>query len=150
TGSGILLNGTGSGVTLLGNRIGTDFSGQFAKPNNVGITIRHATATVTIGSTAAAGRNVISGNTADGVDVLSGKAFISGNYIGIAQDGTTSLGNKEGILLASDGNTVGAGNVVSGNGTDGIEITGKNNLVTNSFIGTDKTGNAKVTNGSNN
>jgi len=80
----------------------------------------------------AADRNVISGNSVDGIQI-SGEAadgnFVRGNYIGVDVNGTADLGNGgQGVViyLGADNNTVGgtapgAGNVISGN-NNGIAI----------------------------
>ena len=78
-------------------------------------------------------RNVISGNLFAGIE-LFGTATLNlvyGNYIGLDATGTLDRGNdQEGIDLEfAGGNTIGgplAGqrNIISGNGSDGIEIDG--------------------------
>ncbi len=147
SGSGINLIQTGAGVQILGNLIGTDSTGLLARGNKVGITLAAGTATVTIGSTSAGAANVISGNTADGVNVLGGTATLGGNFIGLALNGTAKLGNGGfGVLLASSGNTIGSLNVISGNASSGVQITGGTNLVNNNLIGMNSAGSAAVAN----
>ncbi len=82
--------------------------------------------------------------------VLDGRNIsILGNYIGLRLDGATVLGNTGNgleIREASAGNTIGGpdvgqGNVISGNGGNGIAILGSSrNTVVANFIGTDATG----------
>ncbi|MGH7194475.1 MAG: hypothetical protein ACREJM_13230, partial [Candidatus Saccharimonadales bacterium] len=76
------------------------------------------------------GRNVIGGNTKNGVYVLGGSGnLIAGNYIGIGSDGSTPVGNGGDGVRLEDGssNIVGgtqanAGNVISANQQNGIDI----------------------------
>ncbi|TWT84883.1 PilZ domain protein [Planctomycetes bacterium CA13] len=79
-----------------------------------------------IGGTTVLDRNVLSGNTLHGVRVSIGAGsgnVISGNYIGVAADGTTALGNLEdGIRVEASNTTIGgtvagAGNIVANHGT---------------------------------
>jgi titin len=116
---------------VAGNYIGTDVSGSAALPNGTGVNITGGTGNV-IGGTTAAARNVIAGNSGDGV-VLWYNAkgnVIEGNYIGVAADGATARGNgKRGVYmwLGAASNTVGgtaagAGNVIAYNGDDGVLI----------------------------
>ncbi len=161
---GLTINNFGGGITLETSPgdlvqdcyIGTSANGMAAAPNGGGIGI--TTSSCTIGGTTVAQRNVISGNQGSGIEVLNGnKATIQGNYIGVAADGTTPLGNSdEGIDLEfSVGNQIGgvaagAGNVISGNSNDGVFIfvggsTG--DTIQGNFIGTDKTGTVGVPNG---
>ena len=93
-----------------------------------------------IGGTAAAARNVISGNDGRGVNFGSSGSdnVVLGNYIGTDPAGTAAVPNTAaGVLLGNVGpQTVGgaesgAGNVISGNGGDGIFVscTGSNGSV---------------------
>jgi hypothetical protein len=144
---------SGSEATLNkveGNRIGTtadgtgdlgnDEDGVFiGAPNN------------TIGGTEAGARNTISGNGDDGITILnsvnSGGATgnqVLGNRIGIEADGSGSLGNDDdGVSIAASNNTIGgtasgAGNAISANGDDGVEI--------NETFGNEPTGNRVLSN----
>jgi parallel beta-helix repeat protein len=158
TGEGNLISGNGhNGVyvryvkdsAIRGNLIGTGADGAAAVGNTFsGISLEADTGSL-IGGGAAAERNVISGNSEDGVYTQgSSGAFIRGNYIGTASDGSTDLGNaRNGILITGgDFNTVGGsaagqGNLISGNGGDGviIEASSDNDLLGNR-IGTDVSG----------
>ncbi|RJF96743.1 DUF4347 domain-containing protein [Noviherbaspirillum cavernae] len=142
--NGITLTDT-SNVTIQGNYIGTNKTGASALGNlNAGISVSGTNNT--IGGTTAAARNIISGNGVNGIRVSSGANLIQGNYIGTNAAGLNALGNGgNGILLASEGNTVGgtaagAGNLVSGNGSYGIYVNAGNNLIQGNYIGTDDTG----------
>lgn len=92
----------------------------------------------------------------EGIEVVSTNNLIEGNFIGLDPSGTNSLLNNNGILINGvAGNTVGgtspaARNVISGNGSDGIEISGasaSNNVVLGNFIGTDASGTLDKGNG---
>ncbi len=147
----------GSATTLIqGNFIGTDIAGTVAIPNgDQGIS--EFSNSDTIGGTSAGTRNVISGNTNDGIHLDPGSVsvLVQGNYIGTNAAGTASLGNGiDGILVNSTSNTIGgsvagAGNLISGNTEDGVEINGagtSGNVVAGNLIGTDVTGTLAVGN----
>jgi hypothetical protein len=149
----------GGGNFLWGNIIGTDSTGAATGKGNIsGVYV--VSANNQIDGTTAAGPNVISGNTNDGVQIdgtgggITGN-IVKGNYIGLTAAGTAALKNGgQGIIiyLGAFNNTIGvpgAGNVISGNGGDGIRIfdagsTG--NLVQGNLIGTNAGGNAAVGN----
>jgi CSLREA domain-containing protein len=145
------------GNHILGNYIGTDESGMSALANDFGIILDDAPYNV-IGGVGLA-RNVISGNWDDGINILGANGIgnsVIGNYIGIAADGTTPLGNgDDGINIETRDNTVGGlaageGNVVSGNASHGIVLVGgntTNNQILGNLVGTDKTGSLGVPNG---
>ena len=144
---------------IRGNYVGLDAAGTGALANDSrGIAI--ASANNTIGGTAAADRNVISGNTGNGIDFRGATAtgnLLQGNYIGTDVTGTVDLGNTgDGVelSLAATNNTVGgaaagAGNLISGNTNAGVLITtaGSNgNVVQGNRIGTDVTGTVGIAN----
>ena len=165
TGHGINLNG-GSAL-IVGNRIGTNAAGDTAMPNSdAGIFINNSSG-YTIGGTSASARNIISGNGAFGkfatglvMEGTSTGNLVQGNYIGLAADGSTGLGNAttRGISIGGgvSGNTIGgsvagAGNVISGNGSVsnsgvGIFLAGNNTIVAGNLIGTNAAGTAAVGN----
>jgi hypothetical protein len=151
-------------VLVAGNFIGTDATGVTALPNTGnGVTAGNSggPSDDTIGGTAAAARNIISGNAENGVVVGNGgdsdDDIVEGNYIGTDVSGETGLGNGDsGILISGRSNTIGgtaagAGNVISANGkasgassNDGIWIDSgfgaTGNVVQGNLIGTDVTG----------
>ena len=166
-GTAIRLLGTSNNV-VAGNFLGTDLAGTAAGTGNqVGVYIG-ASAVATndnrIGGTAAADRNVISANTVDGIQINAGSGgaannVVYNNYIGVDVNGTASLGNtNQGVALftgfAHTNNAIGAaaanaGNVLSGNGNDGVLIgnagtTGT--LVQGNFISTNAAGTAPIPN----
>ena len=144
--------------TIEGNFIGTDPSGT-VKLGNAGNGVTTFDSSNTIGGTAPAARNIISGNGENGIEstAFSGGELIVGNYIGTDHTGTVALGNtQDGISIAVAGNTVGgtepgAGNLISGNGRHGIYVfgNGASNTVQGNLIGTDVTGTSALPNGEN-
>jgi hypothetical protein len=136
------------GSVVQGNLIGLDATGSYAIGNDWGIFIGQ-TAFNQIGGTTAAARNVISGN---GYGILIDGTYahdnvVQGNYIGTSAAGTAAVGNFYGIVIqASSNNTIGgaaagAGNLISGNFSYGIDMFAyftptANNLVEGNYIGT--------------
>jgi titin len=160
-GDGIELSGSGGNV-VEGNYIGTDVTGIADLGNSQnGVYIAGASSN-TIGGTAAGARNVISGNTRDGVLIWGSGATgnqVQGNYIGTDKNGAAALGNSQhGVRTGNNassttigGTAVGAGNVISGNTGDGVQINGSGatgNLVQGNFIGTDANGTSALGNSS--
>jgi hypothetical protein len=104
-------------------------------------------------------RNIVGGNTVgvsiNGNAITSG-VTVSGNYIGVGADGSTSVGNTDaGAAIAggADGVTVGGatanlGNVISGN-TTGVylgDVLTDNNTLQNNLIGTSADGTEEIGN----
>ena len=158
---GIWMSGT-SGNVILGNHIGANFNGTAALPNALsGIILTDGANHNTIGGTTGTAGNVISGNSQYGVWV-SGTATTQnvflGNYIGTNHAGTAALPNPSAGIILTDGanhNTIGgntdaAANVLSGNSTVGLYITGSGtsaNQVQGNLIGTSADGRSAVPNG---
>jgi titin len=154
--AGVAIAGIGTSANLVaGNFIGTDTSGKAALANGTGVLISGGTATIIGGTTAGAG-NLISGNTTAGLD-LSGASVngtqIEGNEIGTDTSGQLALANGIGVLVTAGtattigGTTSGAGNVISGNFTAGIDVDGAGaggTQIVGNFIGTNPTGTAAV------
>ena len=145
--AGIFVNGALSENTVIqGNRIGTNAAGTVAVPNKRGIYI-FASAKALIGGTTPGERNIISGNTEAGIQMvnLEGQAFpisqITGNYIGLNAAGTAVIPNGFGIEISgtAPNNTI-SGNVISGNTTAGIKLSAPDNAINSNLIGTDPTG----------
>jgi hypothetical protein len=154
-----------------GNYIGTDVNGTASLGNGtVGVSISDSNNL--IGGTTSAARNIISGNTQEGIDIsrfcctgnetpIAGN-LIQGNYIGVNASGSAAIPNNGGGVRvvssvafsdnAIGGTQPGAGNVISGNRTDGIELSifnGGNNVVQGNFIGTNADGSAALPNDNN-
>src|SRR5208337_532335 len=100
-----------------------------------------------VGGNVAGAGNVISGNTSYGILIESSSGtLIEGNLIGTDVTGQSALGNPIGVLFVNSllntvgGNVAGAGNVISGNTSYGIEIIGSistGNQVLGNLIGPD-------------
>ena len=143
---GVLITGSGANNnTIEGNLIGTNVTGTAAMGNIAdGVQIDSGASgnviggasTATSGTLAGAG-NVISGNGANGIEFTRGLTTgssgntVEGNFIGIDAAGTKAIANKQnGIRIVESsanligGTTSGTGNVVSGNGADGIVMVG--------------------------
>ncbi len=154
--SGLQISGTNALVA--GNWLGLDATGTLDRGNAVdGITTSANNAT--IGGTAAADRNVSSGNDDEGVDVDPSIAgvVIKGNYIGTNWNGMAAVGNggggssQGGILAEGVGTQIGGslpneGNLISGNLNDGIYCSSTSNVIEGNRIGTDNAGTAAIPN----
>jgi CSLREA domain-containing protein len=152
---------TGTGNTVAGNFIGTNAAGNAASGNfNRGILIVGSTGNF-VGDGTNAGRNLISGNFGTGISITGGgSANVSNNYIGTNAAGTAAIPNTQaGIRIADSSNstigsaTTGAGNVISGNDSHGIEIVqsalttaASGNLVIGNLIGLAANGTAALGN----
>ncbi len=120
-------------LRVMGNLIGTNAAGTSAIPNAVGIVHTGDAVTddlVRIGGDTEAERNVISGNE-DGVLMMSGSTpdrdgsdkVIAGNYIGVAADGETALGNTyNGISGCGELKMTIRRNVIAHNGESGVSL----------------------------
>ena len=148
--------GDATANVIQGNFIGVDISGSKPLGNSdIGIDLDGATLTQVGGTTPGAG-NVISANGTYGIfdgtnsfppstPVTSN--VIQGNYIGVGSTGTIALGNgASGIVIDTANDTIGgtsaaAGNVISANGQDGVDLASANaTVVEGNLIGTDATG----------
>lgn len=102
--------------------------------------------------------NLISGNatiaTASEIQVsgpegdLGGNTVIEENLIGTDRTGTVALGSVLGVWLPNTKDNIIKGNLISGNESGGIGITGNStsNLIEENLIGTDITGNNPLPN----
>ena len=165
-GTAIRVMGSSDNV-IAGNYLGTNVAGTAALGNQVGVYIGgSATANDNnrIGGTTAADRNVISGNSVDGIQIngagggTSG-TLVQGNYIGLNVAGTADLGNAaQGIAIWGSntgtqigGTAAGAGNVISGNNGMGVGMSSAGTtgtLVQGNYIGTNAAGTAAIGNSS--
>ena len=144
---GLVVHGFQTGIEVLdGSRnhiegcfIGTDASGTNAVPNRCdGIFLSRIGDTGnpsenTVGGTAPAARNLISGNSCGGVDIGPGERHrVLGNYIGVNSQGVAAIANdRDGVRVFSDstqhqigGASAGAANLIAFNGGSGVEIDG--------------------------
>jgi parallel beta-helix repeat protein len=151
------LNGPGN--TIEGNHIGVNAAGTAATPNGSGIEVFGGGNV--IGGLTAAARNVISGNTGDGIRIASPSNVVTGNFIGTDVGGTADLGNgQNGVYIGfgigaggSAGNRIGGAatgerNVISGNNQYGVLLDAGTsaNLVQGNYIGTNAAGTGAVAN----
>jgi MBG domain (YGX type)/Bacterial Ig-like domain (group 3) len=127
--NGVTITGNASETNVVeGNKIGTDVTGSVAIGNDFdGVLV--ASSNNTIGGTVAGAGNVIAGNQGDGVVLNGSSNTVAGNDIGTVAGGNTALGNQsDGVLIqGASYNTIGggsalAGNVISGNAYQGIEL----------------------------
>lgn len=154
-------NFNGDAVTLSGNynrvegnHIGTDVTGMLAESNFLGITITGSRNT--IGGLNVAARNIISGNSTEGISIAAPNSngnVIQGNHIGANANATAILPNSGiGVLVAwGHNNLIGntsesedGGNLIWGNSygidiANDVESTG--NLIRGNWIGVDEAGN---------
>jgi parallel beta-helix repeat protein len=149
---GILLRDQASGNVVSGNYIGVDATGAAALPNfDDGVHILSGLDNL-VGGNIPGERNIISGNGDDGVTFSSDatNTVVSGNYIGLAADGTTRLPNTfDGVEIGDQaysntigGDTSGERNIISGNGGNGVSVEGHDNVISGNYIGTDAPGTA--------
>jgi CSLREA domain-containing protein len=135
---------------------GSTIEGNLLLPGSRGYGVFIETSGNTIGGTAPAARNVISGGQT-GVRIDGGGNVIQGNLIGTDAAGTGANGNSDyGIWLVGPANTAGgtspgAGNVISAN-SHGIYLTTSaasvdQTVIQGNLIGTDVTGTAALGNG---
>lgn len=147
---GVRIDGaTAIGNVVKGNRIGTDPAGTAAIPNGFNGVVITAASNNLVGGTAAADLNVISGNARNGIGIGTGASgnTIARNFIGLAADGVTALGNGWNGVYVIDapankigGDVTGTWNIISANGSDGIELSGgaaDGNIVQRNIIGSD-------------
>ncbi len=149
--TGIVVRGGASNCVLRGNFAGTDPTGTLARPNSAGLQIEDPGNTV--GGTAPADRNLISGNSSGifggALTVLAG-VTVQGNLVGTDATGTKAVPNGVGIGVFANGSTIGgtdpgAGNVISGNSLHGLWIQGAT-LVYGNRIGTTADGTGPLAN----
>ena len=144
--------GSASSNVVAGNDIGTDVNGTASLGNGGDGVLSNASGT-TIGGTAAGARNVVANNEGNGITIALNASFnlVQANFIGIDLTGSPGKGNQlDGILVEGASNNAIGGNVIAGNGLNGIEIrfaTATGNTVAGNLIGTDPSGARVVANG---
>ncbi len=147
-------------MTIAGNHIGTNPAGTMVVANTANGINFTGFSSNTVGGGGNANRNVISGNLVGFRSGGFGGNTIQGKHIGTDLAGEADLGNgAEGILIdgLSDemvigGFRAGQGNVISGNGTSGIDIrtaSPEPTLIQGNNIGTNAAGNAAIGNDAN-
>lgn len=154
---GVVISGAdATGNSVQGNLIGLAADGTLLGNSADGVLIDLARDNL-IGGPDPADRNVISGNGAAGVDIRGDGDFagvaatsgnsVQGNLIGTDPAGDTTIPNiAAGVLLADRSqDTAVSGNLISGNGSHGLHITGQFGVgstidVLDNRIGTDAAG----------
>lgn len=162
---GIEISGlNASNNTISGNFIGMHQNGSTLKPNETGVFISDEANDNLIGSLSGVGvvqgGNLISGNTDVGIHISKGfQNYISGNYIGSDNNGTSPKSNFDGIRInnGSKNNIIGISssgdgylNLISGNIRHGIYIFHQDsytNVIAGNLIGTNFDGSAALGNG---
>jgi hypothetical protein len=174
---GVFLGNYGSGGAfnnqVQDNYIGTDVTGTIALGNlDVGVKLQDGASNNLIGGTSAGMGNVVAASSSDGIQITGSSTddnVVQGNFVGTNVTGTAALGNGfAGVALFNAaqynliGGTVGAniggrlsgaGNLISGNGTDGVFLGNfgsggaEQNQVQGNYIGTDVNGTAALGNG---
>src|SRR5438552_7256168 len=151
TGVDIVYSGS-PGTLVQGNFIGTDITGTKSLANSDGVEVDAPNSTV--GGTSTAARNLLSGNTFQGIlirDTLSTGNLIQGNFIGTDVAGTAAVANGfygVGMIFSATMNTIGgavasARNIISGNTVAGIDVgatlraTTIQHLIQGNYMGTD-------------
>lgn len=167
TGNGVAIGGSGTtGNLVQGNFVGTTPTGNAAAANFVdGVRIVETATQNTVGGGADGARNVISANGDDGIEIHGNETSenaVAGNFIGAAADGATGLPNEIGVSIddSASGNTIGGAdetadaataglrNLISGNATYGVEISGAGaNSLLGNFVGLDAAGTSALANG---
>ncbi|MBI3418260.1 MAG: hypothetical protein HY043_23465 [Verrucomicrobia bacterium] len=162
TSYGVHITGaTATNNVVAGCFVGTSASGSAAITNAYGgVAIDNGANWNRIGGTTVSDRNVISGNTTQGI-LIGGAGtmnnVIQGNYIGLNAMGTASLPNTySGIAIfgGAQNNTIGgtvagAGNVISGNLLQGLTISDagtSGNRVQGNLIGLNPAGTVAIPN----
>ncbi|MGB4801000.1 MAG: Ig-like domain-containing protein [Candidatus Saccharimonadales bacterium] len=134
---GVTVGASNTNVKIEGNYIGVGLDGVSKLANGNGINITGAGSTnVAVGGALAMQRNIISGNTTNGINVQNTTAAsniaIKGNYIGLDKNGDPISGasaSGTGIYASSPkgvqigGASAGEGNVISGNNSNGMQLT---------------------------
>ncbi|NIS80988.1 MAG: CSLREA domain-containing protein [Anaerolineales bacterium] len=157
------ISGNENGIHILAgdqaiydNRIGTNFQGDSSGTgmgNYRGIYVEPGADGNLVGSSDPVKANVVSGNTAIGIEVLSDDNQIRGNRIGTNKDGDAALPNMYGVGLGGQNNELGgsdpnAGNLISGNDLYGV-VLGMNssgNEILGNKIGSDLSGTSPLGN----
>jgi hypothetical protein len=129
--------------TISGNLLGTDVTGTIGFGVGTGVSISSGAHDNTIGGSTIGERNVISGNGGRGLNIYglgTDNNQVLGNFIGVDITGASPLPNpSDGIRIwdSAQDNTIGPGNIIANNGSQGIYIYGADtdrNFITQNSI----------------
>jgi hypothetical protein len=152
--AGVDISGAGTtGNHVQGNLIGTDISGTLNLANFDGVVIGDQATDNQVGGTELGAGNTISGQHITGITITgagTNQNMVQGNRIGTSANGDAVLSNGSGVLIEDGaslntigGTAVGAGNLISGNIFDGVDIRGtgtSSNALQGNTIGPDSSG----------
>jgi uncharacterized repeat protein (TIGR01451 family) len=151
------INLSGDDALLVCNHVGLDAAGTTATPNTVNGIHVSTSVNVQIGDGSAAGMNVLSGNTEQGlfIGVTGAGIVVDTNHMGTTLDGQTALPNGKHGIFAANISTAGAtltvqNNVSSGNTISGLYVINSENLTlttTNNLLGMAANGTTTLANG---
>ena len=160
--AGVYVADGAHGVTIQGNRLGTNAEGTASlDAQGHGAMVTLGAYDVTIGGTVEAARNLISGNEGFGISLEWGAHDITviGNWIGTNANATGAVPNTTGVYVTAkegyviEGNRIGtgepnAGNLISGNSREGVFVGGivSSLLIAGNLIGTNEPGTAPLPN----
>ena len=158
-GPSTLIRLDGGTTTIHGNYVGTDATGTVDIGGNVEGIRAFTAAGNTIGGAAPGAGNLVSGSAAFGIRLDTEGNLVQGNRVGTDVSGSAAIPNDQGGIRSyfSTDNTIGgtapgAGNLVSGNGGPGLELSAGgtsiivNTLVEGNRIGTNADGTTAVPN----
>jgi uncharacterized repeat protein (TIGR01451 family) len=131
TSHGVQITASSASNSVLGNYVGTDFSGTIDVGNTgSGVFMNSSASLNRIGGDTAGAGNLISGNNGGGIQINSATStnnVILGNWIGVKADGTNALANTgHGVDISAGrgnfigGTNAGAGNIIAFNTLDGV------------------------------
>lgn len=160
--AGVRIAGLAQFNQVSSNWIGTD--GSTSAANDVGVEIDGSATNNSIGSFGQSdgstpGGNVIGGNTNHGVNVLGSgfTNFVTGNWVGVLEDGSAMANGRHGIRTEADNVLIGRGrgafsqffsdpNVVGHNGDSGMALFGDDVFALGNFVGVMPDGSADIGN----
>ncbi|NDJ61022.1 MAG: hypothetical protein GYB67_07845 [Chloroflexi bacterium] len=156
---GVRIDTSADNNLVQGNFIGTGVNGtEDMGQANRGISVVNASGNQ-IGGTAPGAGNLVAwalGGGDIGIDLDSGSAntTVQGNRIGTSPDGSASQPNFIGVRAVGSGHMIGgtdpgAGNLISGNTVNGLQLDGSGHTVQGNLIGTNAAGTGAVPNGTN-
>jgi CSLREA domain-containing protein len=126
----IKLDAGANNTTVSGNFLGTDITGKVGFATGTGVSISGGAHHNMIGGPTVGERNVISGNGGRGLNIYglgTDHNQVRSNFIGVDVTGINPLGNpSDGIRIwaSAQDNTIGPGNIIANNGSQGIYIYG--------------------------